>query len=82
MDHSTYSQSTEFPFDSFTRFEPKGRLTFSSGENLVTVFNLDCEHCQESAIELGDLKRKKIISPNSMYYILKKDQRLSNTLNQ
>lgn len=50
---------TEFPFDSFTRFEPKGRVDLSSGENLVAVFNLDCEHCQESAIELGELKRKK-----------------------
>ena len=26
VDHSTYSQSNWFPFDSFTRFEPKGRV--------------------------------------------------------
>ena len=47
----------EFPFDSFTHFEPRGRIDLSSGEKLVAIFNLDCEHCQETATELGKLKR-------------------------
>ena len=47
----------EFPFDSFTHFETRGRVDMSSGEKLVPVFNLDCEHCQETANELGKLKR-------------------------
>lgn len=49
----------EFPFDSFTHFETRGRVDLSSGEYLVAIFNLDCEHCQQVAIELGDLKRKQ-----------------------
>ena len=47
----------EFPFDSFTHFETRGRVDLSSGEKLVAIFNLDCEHCQETANELGKLKR-------------------------
>ena len=47
----------EFPFDSFTHFENRGRVDMSSGEKLVAIFNLDCEHCQETANELGKLKR-------------------------
>ena len=47
----------EFPFDSFTHFEPRGRIDLSSGEKLVAIFNLDCEHCQETATELAELKR-------------------------
>ena len=47
----------EFPFDSFTHFETRGRVDMSSGEKLVAIFNLDCEHCQETANELGKLKR-------------------------
>ena len=48
----------DFPFESFTHFEPKGRVDLTSGENLIAVFNLDCDHCQETASALGDLKRK------------------------
>lgn len=48
----------DFPFENFTHFEPKGRVDLSAGENLVAVFNLDCEHCQEAATELGELERK------------------------
>ena len=47
----------EFPFDSFTHFETRGRVDLSSGEKLVAIFNLDCEHCQETATELAELKR-------------------------
>ena len=49
----------EFPFESFTHFETRGRVDLSSGENLVAIFNLDCEHCQQTATELGELKRNQ-----------------------
>ena len=58
----------EFPFDSFTRFETRGRVDLSSGEKLVAIFNLDCEHCQETAIELGKLKRSVENFPE--FYVL------------
>lgn len=48
----------DFPFDTFTHFEHKGRSDLSTGENLIAVFNLDCEHCQEAATTLGELQRK------------------------
>lgn len=49
----------DFPFESFTHFETRGRVDLSSGENLVAIFNLDCEHCQQAATELGELKRNQ-----------------------
>jgi thiol-disulfide isomerase/thioredoxin len=48
----------DFPFETFTQFESKGRVDLSSGEKLIAIFNLDCEHCQEAAAELGELKRQ------------------------
>ena len=47
-----------FPFETFTKFEPIGRVDLSYGEKLIAVFNLDCEHCQELATELGELQRQ------------------------
>ncbi len=48
----------DFHFENFTHFEPKGRVDLSSGEKLIAIFNLDCEHCQEAATELGELQRQ------------------------
>ncbi len=48
----------DFPFESFTQFESAGRVDLSSGEKLIAIFNLDCEHCQEAATKLGELQRK------------------------
>ena len=48
----------DFPFENFTHFEPKGRVDLSSGEKLIAIFNLDCEHCQEAASALGELQRQ------------------------
>ena len=58
----------EFPFDSFTRFETRGRVDLSSGEKLVAIFNLDCEHCQETANKLAKLKRSVENFPE--FYVL------------
>lgn len=48
----------EFPFEKFTQFESKGRVDLASGEKLIAIFNLDCEHCQEAATELAELRRQ------------------------
>ena len=47
-----------FPFQSFTNFKNKGVVDLSEGKKLLAVFNLDCEHCQTAATELGVLKDK------------------------
>ena len=39
------------------QFKPKGRVDLSSGEKLIAIFNLDCEHCQEAATELGEQRQ-------------------------
>ena len=46
---------SEFPTTSFTNFEYTGRTDLAAGEKLIAVLNLDCEHCQELAVDLGDL---------------------------
>jgi thiol-disulfide isomerase/thioredoxin len=46
-----------FPFKEFTQFEPSGRIDLAKKNAFVAIFNLDCEHCQEVAKELAELKR-------------------------
>jgi hypothetical protein len=46
-----------FPFAKYTHFENKGRTDLSQGDILLGVFNLDCDHCQDAAKEMGELKR-------------------------
>lgn len=58
QDHASTS------FSQYTHFEKAGRVDLSQGEYLVAVFNLDCEHCQETAKELAALKRKNKTLPS------------------
>jgi|TARA_B100001059_G_scaffold114378_2_gene114615 hypothetical protein len=62
----------DFPFENFTHFEPKGRVDLSSGEKLIAIFNLDCEHCQEAATALGELQRQHEIFPE-LYVLFYKE---------
>ena len=48
---------SEFPFQKFTQFEYEGRVDLASGEKVIAIFNLDCEHCQEAATQLAELER-------------------------
>jgi len=50
-------------FAKYTQFEKAGRVDLSSGSKLVAVFNADCEHCQETARELGALAAKNAEFP-------------------
>lgn len=61
-------KASNFPFYEFTHFENKGRVDLSAGENLVAVFNLDCEHCQEAATALGVLQQEHSSFPTT--YVL------------
>ncbi len=45
----------ESAFAQYTQFEGAGRVDLTSGDNLVAVFNADCDHCQETARALGAL---------------------------
>lgn len=45
-------------FTQYTHFEKIGRVDLIQGDNLVAIFNLDCEHCQEVAKKMGELHRK------------------------
>lgn len=47
----------EMSFSEYTHFENQGRVDLSKGEKWIVVFNLECEHCQEAAIEMGELQR-------------------------
>lgn len=49
--HRNYDET----FAKYTQFEKAGRVDLSSGDKLVAVFDADCEHCQETARELGAL---------------------------
>jgi hypothetical protein len=47
----------------YTQFEKSGRVDLASGDKLVAVFNAECEHCQETAKELGELAAKSADFP-------------------
>jgi hypothetical protein len=48
----------DFKFGKYTYFEGKGRVDLSGGEEIVAVFNLECDHCQEVSRELANLKKQ------------------------
>jgi len=56
-------------FAKYTQFEKVGRVDLTGGNKLVAVFNADCEHCQETARELGALAAKRADFPQ-IYVLL------------
>lgn len=62
------SNAADFPFNSFTHFEHKGRTDLTAGEKIIAVFNLDCEHCQELATEMAALEKTNPQFPDT--YVL------------
>jgi thiol-disulfide isomerase/thioredoxin len=47
----------------FPAFEETSEIDFTTGEYLVAVLNLSCEHCQEAAQELAELQRNGVVLP-------------------
>lgn len=45
-------------FEEFTSFENKGIVDLTEGDRYIAVFNTECEHCQETATQLAELKTK------------------------
>jgi uncharacterized membrane protein YphA (DoxX/SURF4 family) len=50
-------------FAKYMQFEKASRVDLTSGDKLVAVFNAECEHCQETARELGALAAKNADFP-------------------
>jgi hypothetical protein len=48
----------DFKFSQYTYFERAGRVDLSTGNKIVAVFNLECDHCQEVSKELAGLIKK------------------------
>ena len=60
---------SEFPVNQYTNFSSVGRTDLSSGEKLVAILNLDCEHCQELSVELGKMnKTNKLPDVYAFYF--------------
>jgi len=55
------SNQGEFPINTFTSFTYSGRTDLSSGEKMIAILNLDCEHCQELSEELGKLQKENLL---------------------
>jgi hypothetical protein len=41
----------------YTHFENKGTVDLADGDKLVTIMNLECDHCQKAASEISAFKR-------------------------
>lgn len=60
----------DFRFAQYTRFEKEGRVDLSNGDVILGVYNLDCEHCQAVASEMGRMVSQHPDSPKiySLFY--------------
>lgn len=47
----------------FPAFKETSEIDFTTGEYLVAILNLSCEHCQEAAQELAELQRNGVDLP-------------------
>ncbi len=45
-------------FEEFTFFENEGIVDLTEGKRYIAIFNTECEHCQETATQLTELKAK------------------------
>jgi uncharacterized membrane protein YphA (DoxX/SURF4 family) len=63
------TDKSEFPVNQYTNFSSVGRTDLSSGQKLVAILNLDCEHCQELSVELGKMnKTNKLPDVYAFYF--------------
>ncbi|MDZ7359108.1 MAG: DoxX family membrane protein [candidate division KSB1 bacterium] len=60
-------------FAKYTQFEKAGRVDLTSGDKLVAVFNAECDHCQQTARELGELAAKTANFPQ-IYVLMFSEQ--------
>ncbi len=51
-------------FSRYTYFKDAGVVDLNTGERLVVVFNVDCDHCQQTAFEMGRLYSEHPELPN------------------
>lgn len=58
----------EFPINDYTSFAYTGRTDLSSGEKMIAILNLDCEHCQELSEELGKLQKENLLPDTYALY--------------
>lgn len=66
------NSQTEFKFANYTNFEGKGRVDLSAGEKLIVILNLECDHCQNLAKELSEIKNQTNNLPK-LYALLFKE---------
>ncbi|MCF8412486.1 MAG: hypothetical protein K9G44_03650 [Melioribacteraceae bacterium] len=56
--YSPQKTNTKFEFSGYTQFENRGNVDLSVGTNLIAIFNTECDHCQEAAMQIGELKNE------------------------
>lgn len=66
-------------FANYTHFEPEGSVDFTQGDKLIVVMDVNCEHCQAVAQELGNLDRSTEKLP-PIYLLLYTGEEPSNSV--
>jgi hypothetical protein len=56
---SPVKSNKDFKFAGYTNFKDAGRVDLSQGDKLIAVFNTECDHCQNLAKELSQIKSKE-----------------------
>jgi hypothetical protein len=61
-------------FAKYTHFEPVGLVDLTQGDNLIAVLDVNCEHCQAAARELGKLDQNTDTLPPIYFLIYGEDE--------
>lgn len=54
---------SKFVFYKYTEFVGAGRVDLANGNKIIAVFNLECDHCQETSKEIAELQRENVNFP-------------------
>ena len=66
-------------FAKYTHFEPVGLVDLTQGDNLIAVLDVNCEHCQAAARELGELDQNTDNLP-PIYFLLYGEDESANSV--
>jgi len=55
---SPIKNNKDFTFGKYTDFAGAGRIDLADGEKLILLMTLDCDHCQQTARDIVELKQK------------------------
>ncbi len=70
---SPVKDNNGFLFSKYTSFINSGRTDLSSGEKLIFLMTLDCDHCRQTAMDIKELEKKYSLPEYYMFFFQDSD---------